>query len=116
MTPDEVADFCFALPGAWPDSPWENDTVAKVGPSEKGKIFAFLGADRVGLKLGSGREEADAWLHRYPADASVMPYLGRHGWTDLRLRGAIGDDEILEAIRESHERIVAGLPKKSRPA
>lgn len=115
MTPQQLTDFCLALPGAWPDSPWENHTVAKVGPGEKGKIFAFLGEDRIGLKLGATREEADAWLAQYPEDASVMAYIGRHGWTDLRPGGAIGDDEILDAVRESWERVVAGLPCKYRP-
>lgn len=115
MTPEQLTDHALALPGAWLDSPWEHHTVAKVGPGEKGKIFAFLGSDRVGLKLGSSREEADEWLARFPDDASVMAYIGRHGWTDLRLDGAIGDDEIVEALLESHDRIVSGLPKKWRP-
>ena len=35
---------CLAKPGAWPDEPWEADTVAKVGPGERGKIVAFLGS------------------------------------------------------------------------
>lgn len=115
MTPDELAEHCLQLPGAWPDSPWEDHTVAKVGPGEKGKIFAFLGDDGVGLKLGATREEADEWLERYPEDAGVMAYIGRHGWTDLRLGGAIDDAELLDAVRESYDRVVAGLAKKYRP-
>lgn len=115
MTPEELADHCLALPGAWPDSPWEDHTVAKVGPGERGKIFAFLKPDGVGLKLGSTREEADEWLARHPDHSRVMAYIGRHGWTDLFLGGTIGDEEILEAVRESYDRVVAGLPKKFRP-
>lgn len=115
MTPDQFADFCFSLPGAWPDSPWEGHSVAKVGPGERGKIFAFLGASAVGLKLGASRDEADEWLLRYPEEASVMAYIGRHGWTDLAYGKAIPDDEIIDAIRESYDRIVAGIPGKFRP-
>ena len=59
MTREELLAYCLAKPGAWPDEPWDGDVVAKVGP----KIFAFTGADAVGLKLGRGRDEADEWHH-----------------------------------------------------
>ena len=111
MTPEELLRACLAKPGAWEDQPWEGDVVAKVGP----KIFAFLGAESVGLKCGS-RPEADEWLARYPDDASVMAYIGRHGWNTLRLGGAIPDAEILEALDGSYEQVVAKLPRKDRPA
>src|SRR5262249_48244693 len=99
-------------PGAWPDEPWEGDTVAKVGS----KIFAFLGATSVGLKCGPNREAADEWLARYPDDAGVMAYIGRSGWNTLRVGGAVPDDELCEAIDASYEMVVSKLPKKERPA
>jgi predicted DNA-binding protein (MmcQ/YjbR family) len=101
----------LALPGAWEDSPWDGDTVAKVGD----KIFVFLGEQSVGVKSASSRQEADEWLHRYPDDASVLAYIGRHGWNSLRLGGAIGEDELLEAIETSYDIVVAGLPRSRRP-
>ncbi|GAA4255387.1 MmcQ/YjbR family DNA-binding protein [Dactylosporangium darangshiense] len=112
MTRDELLAHCLAKPGAWQDQPWEGDVVAKVGP----KIFAFVGADSVGLKCAATREAADEWLHRYPGDASVMAYIGRSGWNTLRVGGAIPDDEILEALDESYRWVVSKLPKKDRPA
>jgi predicted DNA-binding protein (MmcQ/YjbR family) len=114
VTWDEVLAYCLAKPGAWQDEPWEGDVVAKVGP----KVFAFLGtgsAPGVGLKCGPSRDVADEWLHRYPEDASTMPYIGRSGWNTLRYGGAIPDDEITEAIDASYDTIVAKLPKKDRP-
>jgi predicted DNA-binding protein (MmcQ/YjbR family) len=111
MTQDELRAYCLAKPGAWPDEPWEGDTVAKVGA----KIFAFLGEDRVGLKCGRGRDAADEWLVRYPDDATIMAYIGRSGWNTLRLSGAIPDDELFEAIDASYEFVVSGLPKRDRP-
>jgi predicted DNA-binding protein (MmcQ/YjbR family) len=90
--------------------------VIKVGEGERGKIFAFLGATTVGVKAGATREVADEWLDRYPDDASVMPYIGRSGWNNLALTGAIADEEILEAVEESYRLVVAKLPKKDRPA
>jgi predicted DNA-binding protein (MmcQ/YjbR family) len=111
VTPEQLRAHCFGKPGAWPDSPWEGDQVAKVGA----KIFAFLGSGSVGLKCGATREEADEWLARFPDDASVMPYIGRSGWNTLRIDGAIPDDDLVEAVDWSYDAVVAKLPKKDRP-
>lgn len=110
-----IREHALSLPGAWPDEPWEGDLVAKVGPTDKGRIFAFLGATSVGVKAGASREEADEWLARYPDDATVMAYIGRNGWNTLTIDGAIPLDELLEAVEDSYDTIVAGLPKKHRP-
>jgi predicted DNA-binding protein (MmcQ/YjbR family) len=116
VTPEELAEYALGKPGAWPDSPWEGDHVAKVGEAPAGgKIFAFLGSDAVGLKCGAGRDEADEWLARYPDDASVMAYIGRSGWNTLRIGAGIPDDEICDAVDHSYELVVAKLPKKHRP-
>jgi predicted DNA-binding protein (MmcQ/YjbR family) len=114
MTSQELLAHCLAKPGAWQDEPWEGDVVVKVGP----KIFACLGsgqATSVGVKCGPNRETANEWLVRYPDDASVMPYIGRSGWNTLRIGGAIGDDELLEAVDASYQAVVSKLPKKDRP-
>jgi predicted DNA-binding protein (MmcQ/YjbR family) len=112
VTPDELLRHCLDKPGAWQDEPWDGDVVVKVGP----KIFAFLGAGTsVGVKCGTTREEADEWLARYPDDASVMAYIGRSGWNTLQLGGAIPDDELLAAVDDSYDAVVAKLPKRDRP-
>ena len=112
MTPEELVRYCLDKPGAWPDEPWEGDTVAKVAT----KIFAFLGSGTaVGVKCGRTRDEADEWLARYPQDAAVMPYIGRSGWNTLQVGGAIPDDELREAVDSSYDFVVAKLPKKDRP-
>ena len=114
MDVGELQAYCLAKPGAWPDSPWEGDQVAKVHD----KIFAFLGGGEraaVGVKCGDTRDEADAWLTRYPDDAAVMPYIGRSGWNTLQVGGAIPDDELLEAVDASYDFVVAKLPRKDRP-
>ncbi len=111
----ELLAHCLAKPGAWQDEPWEGDVVVKVGP----KIFEFLGSGpgtAIGLKCGQNREAADEWLLRYPDDASVMAYIGRSGWNNLSVGGAIPDDELLEAVDASYQAVVSKLPKKDRPA
>ena len=128
MSWDELLAYCLAKPGAWRDEPWGDGVVAKVGP----KIFAFLGVPAaaaargagggesggvgsVGLKCAATREAADEWLLRFPGDAAVMPYIGRSGWNNLAIGGAIEDDEILEAVDASYAMVVSKLPKKDRP-
>jgi predicted DNA-binding protein (MmcQ/YjbR family) len=112
VTPDELLEYCLAKPGAWRDEPWEGDVVVKVGD----KIFAFVGSGTaVGLKCAPSRDVADEWLHRYPHDASAMAYIGRSGWNQLQIGGAIPDDEIFEAIDASYHTILSKIPKKHRP-
>jgi predicted DNA-binding protein (MmcQ/YjbR family) len=113
---EQLQAHCLAKPGAWPDHPWEEHTypVIKAGPRERGKIFAFLGEDSVGVKGGPTREVADEWLDRHPGRASVMAYIGRSGWNSLDLDG-IPDDELLEAVDESYRLVVGKMPKKDRP-
>ena len=108
---------CLALPGAWPDNPWGHEhPVVKVGDGQAGgKIFAFLGAEGVGVKGGPTREVANEWLERFPGDATVMAYIGRSGWNNLSFSGAIPDDELLDAVDESYRLVVSKLPKKHRP-
>ena len=113
---EQVTQHCLAKPGAWADDPWGTEhPVVKVGPEGRGKIFAFLGRGGVGVKAGAGRDEADAWLERYPDDVTVMAYIGRSGWNDLLLSGAIPDEELLDAIDDSYRRVVAALPAAHRP-
>jgi predicted DNA-binding protein (MmcQ/YjbR family) len=115
VTREEALAYCLARPGAWQDEPWEGDVVVKVGS----KIFAFLGSpggESVGVKCGRLREDADEWLARFPADASVLPYIGRHGWNSLRLSGAIPDEDLRDALDTSYAAVVAALPKRERPA
>jgi predicted DNA-binding protein (MmcQ/YjbR family) len=113
---DAMLAHCLSKPGARPDNPWGHEhPVVKVGPGEQGKIFAFLGADGVGVKGGPTREVADEWINRFPDHVTVMRYIGRSGWNDLAFGGAIPDDDLLEAVDESYRLVVSKLPRKSRP-
>ena len=112
----DLLSYCLAKPGAWQDEPWDGDVVAKVGPRDKGKIFAFLGGGTsVGLKCGT-RDEADELIARYPDDVTVSAYIGRHGWNSIRLGGSVPADEVYELVDASYEEIVAKLPRAQRPA
>jgi predicted DNA-binding protein (MmcQ/YjbR family) len=66
------------------------------------------------VKCGT-RVEADEWLAEYPDDASVMAYIGRHGWNTLQAGGAIPVQALREAVDTSYDLVVATLPKSRRP-
>jgi predicted DNA-binding protein (MmcQ/YjbR family) len=111
MTHAELVAYCLAKPGAVADEPWEGDQVAKVG----GKIFAFLGEDSLGVKCGRDADEAAELRQRYPEHASVMAYIGRHGWNTVTVDGTVPDDELIELVDASYDAVVAKLPKRLRP-
>ena len=67
------------------------------------------------LVLVAPRDEAAEWLLRYPADATVMAYLGRSGWNSLTVDGAISRADLREAIDASYSAVVAKLPRRERP-
>jgi len=113
MTPEELLAYCLAKPGAWPDEPWEGDTVAKVAD----KVFAFIGnGESVGLKCGRNSDDAAEWRSRYPDDVVVSAYIGRYGWNRFTVGGAVPDAELREAIDASYDDIVSRLPRAKRPA
>lgn len=112
MSPGELLAYCLSKPGAVQDEPWEGDVVAKVA----GKIFAFIGSgERVGLKCGRDRDEADELLAAYPDDVTAMAYIGRFGWNSVAVDGKVPDDEVFELVDASYDAIVAKLPKAKRP-
>ena len=111
MTADELLAHALALPGAWPDEPWEGDTVAKVG--RPGKIFLFGGDEGVALKVPP--EDREALVGTWPGTVGDAPYLSKRHWVRVRLPGAVPDDELLELVEGSHRLVVAGLPKGQRP-
>lgn len=111
MSPAQIAAYCLDKPGAVPDEPWDGDQVAKVG----GKIFAFLGSTTLGLKCGRDRDDADELIERYPAEVSVMAYIGRYGWNTIRTDAAVPDEDLIDLIDASYSDVVARLPRSKRP-
>ena len=55
------------------------------------------------------------WDHDYPGEVTVMAYLGRSGWNTMKFGGGIPDEEILDAIEDSYDRVVRKLPMRLRP-
>lgn len=111
MNHRELIDYCLAKPGAVADTPWEDHLVAKVG----GKIFAFLGAGTLGVKCGRDADEAEELRLRFPDHATVMPYIGRHGWNRVVVDGTVPEEDLTELVDTSYATVVATLPRRLRP-
>ena len=117
MTDDEVLALCLELPGAWPDAPWGDGVVAKVG-GPPGKVFAFPGGGAVALKLAP--EDGAELRAAYPGTVGDAPYLSKRHWVRIVLDGtepddAVPDDELRELVEQSYALVVRGLPRAQRP-
>ncbi len=116
MTYDELVETSLAMPGSWPDQPWGDHVVAKVGTAP-GKVFAFPGPGApatVSLKLAP--EDSVELRAAYPQAVGDAPHLSKRHWVRIILDGAVPDDEVRELLWTSHALVVAGLPKAQRPS
>lgn len=116
MQRDEIAEICANLPGAWPDTPWEDDLVYKIGEGEKGKIFCFLGGgttDRETASISIKVEPELTPILRQQYEAVSSPaYLSKRHWIAIDLGSDMPEDEIEELIEDSHRLVAKGLPKR----
>jgi predicted DNA-binding protein (MmcQ/YjbR family) len=116
MTYDELVALCLSMPGAWPDEPWGDGVVAKVGTAP-GKVFAFPGpGDPPGVALKLPPEECVELRAAYPGAVGEARYLSRKHWVQVRLDGSVAEDELVELLQTSHRLVVAALPKPQRPS
>ena len=114
MTYDELLAHCLELPGSWPDEPWEDDVVVKVG--KPGKIFAFPGpGDPPSVSLKVTPDDRPELCAAYPDAVGDAPYLSKRHWVRVVLDGTVPDDELKELVETSYRLVVAGLPKSQRP-
>ena len=95
----QVLSFALSLPEAWEDHPW-GDTVAKV----RKKIFVFVGAEGITVKLDESHTHALS-----VAGAAPSAYgLGASGWVTVPV-DSVTLDVLRDWVEESY-RIVA--PKR----
>lgn len=104
MTHKELEEYLLNFPDTWLDFPFgEEVSVYKVGPKEKGKMFALISEDskplRVSLKCDP--QLAVTLRERYE---SVMPgyHLNKKHWNTIILTGQLSDDEIKDLARHSY--------------
>ena len=122
MTPDVFNAFCAQLPATSHVVQWGGADVWKVGEGGKAKVFAIAGWGEnrhgeagkfaVSFKVSPMAFEI---LRDHP-DCRPAPYLASRGmkWIQYYRDAAMGDDELLDLIRESHRLVAAGLTKKAQ--
>ena len=105
---DAVKGFALGLPGAWEDSPWESDHVAKVGK----KIFVFMGDPTstdpgIAVKLPDSQAQALSLECAKPSGYG----LGKAGWVNIQLTAPDrpSADVLCDWVEESYRAIA---PKK----
>lgn len=97
---DPVETFALGFPGAFRDTPWEGDVVAKVGK----KIFVFLGSGdppTISVKLPESADHALSIDGAHPTSYG----LGRHGWVTVPVPGT--PPELVEDWVEESYRTIA---------
>lgn len=104
MTHKELEEFLLSLKGAWLDFPFGEDvSVYKVGPKEKGKMFALIqeGSKPLRISLKCDPQLAVNLREKYE---SVMPgyHLNKKHWNTIILTGQLSTDEIKDLARHSH--------------
>ncbi len=112
MNDAEVLRYCLDLPGAWPDAPWGDGEVAKVG-GPPGKVFAFPGDGAVAVK--GDPDDLDELRAAYPDAVGKAPYLSARHWVRVRLDGTVPEDELRELLLASYRLVVRALPRAQRP-
>jgi len=97
---DRLKAFALKFPGATEEHPW-GETAIKV----RGKVFVFLGADGMSVKLPQSNEFA----LEYPFTSPTRYGLGKAGWVSVRFDGKPPRDVLEAWIGESYRAIA---PKK----
>jgi predicted DNA-binding protein (MmcQ/YjbR family) len=109
---DQVIAECAAKPGAAEDYPFGDDAaVFKVA----GKMFALvsLGTPPGSVSLKCEPELAVELRRRFPAITAGY-HLNKRHWNTVALDGSVPDEELLEMIDHSYDRVVAGLTRTQR--
>jgi len=103
-----IRKFALDLPGAWEDTPWEEDHVAKVAK----KIFVFMGSTDsptpgIAVKLPESHAQALSLDCATPSGYG----LGKAGWVNIQLTAPDrpSADVLCDWVEESYRAIA---PKK----
>jgi predicted DNA-binding protein (MmcQ/YjbR family) len=111
MTRDQYNEFCATLPATSHVVQWGGAHVWKVG----GKLFAAAWDESV-LEVTFKVSWMSFEVLKEQPGLRPAPYLASRGmsWIQHYAEPGLNDDELKEYIRQSHQIVAAGLPKKKQ--
>lgn len=115
MTTEEFNAFCGALPHSTRVVQWGGGQVWKVG----GKVFAVMW-EGPGKNAGITFKTSPIGYEVLCGQAGLRPapYLASRGMTWVQRFSAegMGDEELQRHLRQSHQLVLEGLPRRVREA
>lgn len=109
MTPDEVAAFCAALPGASESIKWGNNRVFSIAGNKMFAILDFVDKGKGGLAF---KVDDDLFLgYTDRPGIRPAPYLARARWVAMESPYPMGGEELRAALARSHQLVALRLPK-----
>jgi len=111
----EIHEFCLSLLGAAHVVQWGGSDVYKVG----GKVFAIISADSDNqLRVTFKASELSFEMLKSEPGMRPAPYLASRGfkWLQRYDDRTLDDRALRDYLRQSHDRVLAGLSKKKRLA
>jgi predicted DNA-binding protein (MmcQ/YjbR family) len=105
VTHKELEEYLLSLPNTWLDFPFgEGTSVYKVGPKEKGKMFALIeeGSSPLRISLKCDPQLAEILREKYESIVSGY-HLNKKHWNTVLLTGQLGADEVKDLARHSYE-------------
>jgi predicted DNA-binding protein (MmcQ/YjbR family) len=105
---------CLSFPGATENIQWGNDLVFKVGEKMFAVTCVEVGVSPYVVSFKCTPEDFGELSAR--AGIVPAPYLARAFWVALEGSADCPEAELKALLRKSYDLVVAGLPKKKRPA
>lgn len=99
VTLDEVARMALALPETAEVPAWEDERTFRV----RNRIFVMGGPRHPYISVKTSAQEQAALIAADPDTFAPAPYVGRFGWTQIRL-ATVDPGELAELIVEAWRR------------
>ena len=106
MTNEQIAAYCLSLPGAREDLKWGSNRVFSIVGNKMFAILDFMG-QRLAFKV-----EPELFLGYVDRPGiHPAPYLARAHWISMAPPFPLGEAELRELLKCSHQLVVRKLPK-----
>ena len=111
MTPDDLRDFCLALPQAIETFPFGEETsVFKTSGNDKIFALSSLGSNALSVSVKCDPEDSLALRAAFP---QITPgyHLNKKHWITVMLDEGVPDDLVEQLLRDSHALVRPKIPR-----